>query len=859
MGDQKYLVSVVTPFHNTDLKLFEKGFKSLKKQTLGFDKIEWVVVIHNSEKHYLDEVKEITKGCDNVKIFELNNEVRSPSSPRNYALDHCTGKYVAFMDSDDSFNTDAFEDITGALESTGAQIASFRAEEETEDDLVLAVMDVRAMFGQSRHIIELKKGDDELNKLIYAGGLSVWSKMILRDILEDNHIRFDETVSYGEDVMFSMTVLKYTDHVIILPQTIGYIYYMHHGSLAQNMDLSPDGVKTVSDNFAALFDVAIEGGYQIERLAWPVMGYLADMLLFNPTLPDDYRNNIRETMNKYLVNLKDLPVDPKFFTKDVADALMTKVRTVMQGGAAKAENTTSAMELLKRILKENSGCELGRDFKFDSIDSLEAFRKNVPVQDYAFFGPLVNLSTRIGETNLYISRKVVGYLGDFGSLQNPQKYPVSFHDYKRYISILNEQLQSTSESTLYLVSSLPMEREVHFKDDTYLDSMYGVVARSLKEADVFTSFRRQFKYGCITSPKELIFPSAAYDQRYARLLFALADPDVSQIIAPSSWVVLDHMQHLKEHWRDLVNDLKDGKISEAWGYDKEIRMALGARLKPCPERAEELEKIFGEGFDTPIIPRIWKNLSRIIANGAGDYSFYLDKLKKYSGDIVLDNGYYILPVAVVGRSVSPGSDDLVLLENNAFMELIPDSGKVGDAILPAQAHKGECYELVLTNCSGFYRFRTGMILMAGDTKDGVLNFTFISRKDEIIDTVNGPLDTKVIGRAILKYEAEKKTAIEDYSVAESAEGLTIYIEAADDAALKQLKAAGTVEIGDFLRNEIKELKGIDITIKPVQPGTQLLLRDRRMMDMVSSAEQMRPVRVLTNPKHKALFDAMSAD
>ena len=68
MSGMEYLVSVVTPFHNTDMNLFKKGFESLKKQTLGFEKIEWVVVVHNSEKHYIDETKELTAGFDNVKM-----------------------------------------------------------------------------------------------------------------------------------------------------------------------------------------------------------------------------------------------------------------------------------------------------------------------------------------------------------------------------------------------------------------------------------------------------------------------------------------------------------------------------------------------------------------------------------------------------------------------------------------------------------------------------------------------------------------------------------------------------------------------------------------------------------------------
>jgi len=48
-----YKVSVVTPFHNVDMAVFQKAADSMKQQTIGFENIEWVIVVHNSESHYL--------------------------------------------------------------------------------------------------------------------------------------------------------------------------------------------------------------------------------------------------------------------------------------------------------------------------------------------------------------------------------------------------------------------------------------------------------------------------------------------------------------------------------------------------------------------------------------------------------------------------------------------------------------------------------------------------------------------------------------------------------------------------------------------------------------------------------------
>ena len=865
-----YKVSVVTPFHNTDMELFKKGFESLKKQTLGFDKIEWVVVVHNSEKHYLQEVKALTEKYENVRVFELNNNVRSPSSPRNHALNNCTGEYIAFMDSDDSFNTDAFEDIVKALDETGAQIASFRAEEETEDALVLPVMDVRAMFGQTQHIINLYKGDPELNKLIYAGGLTVWCKMIRREILEDHKIRFDEHITYGEDVAFSMTCLKYTDHVIILPQTIGYIYYMHHGSLAQNMDLSPDGVMTVCNNFASLFDVAIEGGYQIERLAWPVMGYLSDLVLYNPALPEDYVNRICETMRKYLANLGDLPSDAKFFKKPAADALMAKVRSVMLGHQAPENNTSQDDTLLLSILKENENCELGQKYGFSEIDSAEEFKKRVPLTDYCFYGPLVNLSTRIGEYNLFTSRRVVGYISDFGSLQDPQKYPVTLFDYKQFLGIIESQLGTADMSTFLVTSSLPLTEKTMFKDNTCLDSVYGVISRSIKDADIFTSYRRRFKYSCITSPKELIFPSETFDLRYARLLFALADPDVSQIVAPNIWILLDLFRFLEAHWKQLVRDIENGRIGEDSGLSREIRLMLDSKLERMPDRAEALYRIFKEGFDVPdkpIVKRIWKRMKKIAANSAGGFSFYRPQLRKYTGDIAVEGGHFLHPCAVLGISGGAEPDKMRLLANNTFIELLPcagmvaaDNGTVPETVSVSEAKDKESYEIIIANHSGIYRLRTGIVFRAEKQPDETISFVYLNRRSDFAVFNDFMLDTSILGDLIISLGNDSGVTFGDYSAAvENDDSLTVYLETVSDEDQQKAAALDRKELSERFEKYLKETSGQDIavSVKIVQPQTQLLLRDRAMPDLGACADQMRPVRILVNPRYKKMFDSLS--
>lgn len=71
---KKYLLSIVTPFYRVDMKLFEKCLESLKRQTYGFENLEWVVVVHNSGPEYLEAVRSLAGGYENVKIYQLDND-----------------------------------------------------------------------------------------------------------------------------------------------------------------------------------------------------------------------------------------------------------------------------------------------------------------------------------------------------------------------------------------------------------------------------------------------------------------------------------------------------------------------------------------------------------------------------------------------------------------------------------------------------------------------------------------------------------------------------------------------------------------------------------------------------------------
>ena len=129
-----YKVSVVTPFHNVDMGMFEKCAESMRCQTIGFENIEWIIVVHNCKPNYLPELTEMFKNDQNVIIKELNDGKHTPAMPRNHGMQFVTGPYLGFLDGDDCYTPDCLEVACREIIETQSQVVTFRREYELEKE-----------------------------------------------------------------------------------------------------------------------------------------------------------------------------------------------------------------------------------------------------------------------------------------------------------------------------------------------------------------------------------------------------------------------------------------------------------------------------------------------------------------------------------------------------------------------------------------------------------------------------------------------------------------------------------------------------------------------------------------------------
>lgn len=102
MGETKTepLVSVITAMYNSE-KYIAETIQSVLSQT--YQNWEMLIVDDKSTDKSLAIAGEFAKSDARIKIFPLHKNHKLPAEPRNVATDNAGGKYIAFLDSDDTW------------------------------------------------------------------------------------------------------------------------------------------------------------------------------------------------------------------------------------------------------------------------------------------------------------------------------------------------------------------------------------------------------------------------------------------------------------------------------------------------------------------------------------------------------------------------------------------------------------------------------------------------------------------------------------------------------------------------------------------------------------------------------------
>ena len=354
------------------------------------------------------------------------------------------------------------------------------------------------------------------------------------------------------------------------------------------------------------------------------------------------------------------------------------------------------------------------------------------------------------------------------------------------------------------------------------------------------------------------------------MLFALSQRHLSFLMSTFSPTLYDMIVYVRHHWMELCDDLERGRINPDVPVDPKLREKLEAKLSPDPERAAEIRSIMKEHENDAFVPLLWPDMKRIATVGTASFAPFIDRLRLSLGpDVAVDYLGYVCSEATVAAHLHADEPAYLLLPFSGFYEFIPmEEGMPETPLLLDQLEAGKEYELIVTNLSGFYRYRLGDVIRVTGFHGECPMIVFTYRKNQLISMYGEKVTETALQNAVEATAEESGTTILEYSVyADSGTDPGHYVVLLESDReippeswpyYSEILNRRLCDAHDSYRKKIHQKTMLPLEAKFVQPQTYALYRDLKVM-AGASPNQVKPVHVITEGRLKRFFFGLLQD
>lgn len=262
-------LSIIIPVYNSELYL-DRCIESVIKQ--ADISVEIILVDDGSTDSSGRICDEYSNKYSNIIPFHKKNEGQGLA--RNLGIEHSSGQYITFLDSDDYVSDDGYSKIVRVLNESKADACAFSYVQHNTDGKICYKAIVNYREYNDEDIVDSFLlhffGDDESDNEMQ--GVSSCMTVYRREILTDNNIRFEsERVVYSEDTLFNLEFCKYARKIITIPDAI-YHYCLKEDSFThrymKNRLLLTEALCERLEKYAIDFNIFSKVRTRINTVMW---------------------------------------------------------------------------------------------------------------------------------------------------------------------------------------------------------------------------------------------------------------------------------------------------------------------------------------------------------------------------------------------------------------------------------------------------------------------------------------------------------------------------------------------------------------------------------------------------------------
>ncbi len=530
---------------------------------------------------------------------------------------------------------------------------------------------------------------------------------------------------------------------------------------------------------------------------------------------------------------------------------------------------TLSTATLMAQLRKNENTAYGKKYNFKDIRNVEEFRANVPFSTYYDYEDYI-LEFINGDQNA----KLGSYDGELlcmalssGSTGVYKKIPVSIESTRTTIDTTN--LHAYIQYETHPHKPVKHRRWVNAIVNQFIQRYPngmkgGAISGFMMEATDKDLCRAMF-----TTPSESMFyESTEIDNAYIRIRYGLMERELSVISAAFAPVIFYMIIYFLDNRETIINDIEHGTIDEDIKMPVDLRESLLKELRPDPERAQELRDIFESYTDenyNGIMSKIWPDLKVICAIGSATFKPFTEKLLGFfDKKVCFDYHIYAASEGIFATTIALNDEKAVLIPSSSFFEFIPvenaDDDKP-DTLLINELEVGKEYEIVITNLSGFFRYRIGDVIIVADKIYDTPQIVFSYRLKQLANMCGEKTNEKHMRSAISELEKWLGIPIYEYALYPDTNVTPmryLFLLEVRDPVDKSVE-----EVGEYLHEQLR-LANNDIAyceddgemgrtkVVFVQPETFKLFEEMRIFNGTPS-NQIKPVRIIDTEDKKNFF------
>ncbi|MCR4589960.1 MAG: GH3 auxin-responsive promoter family protein [Lachnospiraceae bacterium] len=531
-------------------------------------------------------------------------------------------------------------------------------------------------------------------------------------------------------------------------------------------------------------------------------------------------------------------------------------------------------ELLMKLLDDNKDTEYGKKYGFADIHSIEDYQKKVPVVVYDDLAPYLERMMD-GEKNILTAYEYNHFNETSGTVGVPKVVPMTNEQsevFAKYNNLINYGILGLNLAPSWMAGRAFCTSSGNCRT---LESGLTVGEASAKMADYIKGGKDAFDAmirTIFTSPIEGLNPVHGVDTKYVHTRFALMEKGLRGIITGFYSVIVLFLRYIEDNYELLIHDIETGTISDEISMPDEVRESLLKKIEPMPERAAELREAFKDGAGTPWVKKVWPEFTYIEGAGGDGFEIYDRLIKEHFTGGGVYNVYSGITASEGLWSVPSGIDDFdsILAPSAAFVEFLPV--EAGDdfskCVTMDKLEEGKVYELIITNLSGFWRYRMSDAVKVTGFANKTPKVQFMYRVNRTINLAEEKTTEKALQVTVEAVAKEMGIDLADFTVYPNTDvtpnrydfmiepmyDVTEFdMDALKESVFKHLCEANPVYLDCYDDHWLDKPE-----VYFLQAQTSLLYRDM-MVFRGASLNQLKPVRVIMNERQKKFFLGLRHD